>query len=182
MTNLHLFTESVERVDLKVRDVWPTDCLSYFLCSRRRTPIMASNRSFFFSSNSSACNFSLACCFRSMSVRRFCAVDDELWDNVPSRLPNNLCPRLRSSNWPLLRRSKALSTRVGGGDIVASADVSSPLLRRGLFASCSETMDFLRLVGASGEFGCSLASGIITAEAMALVSKSVFVSRRPRRA
>ena len=86
-----------------------TVCLLYFFCSFRRTSMRASRRSFFSSSYSSACSFSLACCLFSISVRRFCAVEDELWDKVLSRAPNSLCPRLRSSICPLLRRSDSRS-------------------------------------------------------------------------
>lgn len=145
-----------------------TDCLSNFFCSLRRTTMRASNRCFFFSSYSSACSFSLACCFFSMSVRRFCAVEDELWDKVPSRAPNNLCPRLRSSNCPLLRRSDGWSC----ADVACEAKsvVSWPgsWLNRSRLTLPSETDDFLRFNGGKDVWDSSMGSGTMTAEATAL--------------
>lgn len=122
-----------------------TDCLLYFFCSLRRTSTRASRRSFFSSSYSSACSFSLACCLFSISVRRFCAVEDELWDKVLSRAPNNLCPRLRSSICPLLRRSDGRSC------VDESRATSWPLpveswLIRGRLAASSGNGEGLRLV------------------------------------
>lgn len=133
----------------------------------------ASNRCFFFSSYSSACNFSLACCFFSISVRRFCAVEDELWDKVSSKAPNNLCPRLRSSNCPFLRRSGNRSC-VGIGSLPVS--IGECWVSRGLLALPSDVFDCLRLACAEG-WGSSIASGSITAEATALdrlISKATF--------
>ncbi len=121
---------------------------------------------FFFSSCSSACSFSLACCFFSMSVRRFCAVEDELWDNVPSRAPNSLCPRLRSSNCPLLRRSDALS-RGEAGEFLLSLDW--PLSSLSLLLRSSEKEDWRRFnVGDVDKGRSVVSSGSMTAEATAL--------------
>ena len=147
-----------------------TDCSLYFFCSSRRTSTNASKRCFLFSSNSSACSFSLACCFFSMSTRRFCAVDDELCDNVPSRAPNSLCPRLRSSICPLLRRS---DDRSGvGNDGFPAAPSSSPdvCFSRGRLLLCSDTDDCLRFVAPSidGSFSTVSGSGRLTAEAITL--------------
>ena len=98
MADLHLAARSEHDGRLAATGMpGHTDCLLYLCCSSRRTTMSASRRCLFFSSYSSACSFNLACCFFSMSVRRLCAVEDELWDKVPSRAPNNLCPRLRSS-------------------------------------------------------------------------------------
>lgn len=124
----------------------------------------ASNRCFFFWSYSSACNFSLACCFFSISVRRFCAVEDELWDKVSIKAPNNLCPRLRSSNCPFLRRSGTRSC-VGIGSLPVS--IGECWVSRGLLALPSDVVDCLRLACSEG-WGSSIASGSITAEATAL--------------
>ena len=107
-----------------------------------------------------------------MSVRRFCAVEDELWDNVPSRAPNNLCPRLRSSTCPLFRRSDARSR--GAVDVVGDAaesalELLSPRLNRGRFACSSEKEDWRRLRVRGEALGGSIdSSGTITAEATAL--------------
>lgn len=130
----------------------------------------ACNCCFFFSSYSSACNFSLACCFFSISVRRFCAAEDELWDKVPSRAPNNLCPRLRSSNCPLLCRSDGWSCLVED-----SEPTSCPLSfefwpNRGLLELCSVMDDCLRFVD-NGDGTSSTGSGRMTADATALRNK-----------
>lgn len=124
----------------------------------------ASNRCFFFSSYSSACDFSLACCFFSISVRRFCAVEDELWDKVSSKAPNNLCPRLRSSNCPFLRRSGTRSC-VGIGSLLVT--IGECWVSRGLLALPTDVFDCLRLPCAEG-WGPSVVSGSNTAEATAL--------------
>ena len=120
MAYMHLGGFSILPGRWKFSNWRQTDCLSYFFCSLRLITMRASRFCFFFSSCSSACCFSLACCFFSISVRRFCAVDDELWDNVPSRAPNNLCPRLRSSNCPLRLRSDCASMGVSGGEAAES--------------------------------------------------------------
>lgn len=151
-------------------DTEHTDCLSNFFCSLRRTTKRASSFCFFFSSCSSACSFSLACCFFSMSVRRFCAVDDELWDKVPSRAPNSLCPRLRSSICPLLRRSDCRVSWVAdcwGDTVSGSLPLVSLWPSLGRFDRSSEKEDCLRFRVAGGEGDCS-DSGRMTAEARAL--------------
>lgn len=110
-----------------------------------------------------------------MSVRRFCAVDDELWDNVPSRAPNSLCPRLRSSICPLLRRSDVRVSWVADcGGVMVSVPFPRASLwpSRGLFERSPENEDCLRLRVAGGEGGCS-DSGKMTAEATALEEKVV---------
>lgn len=147
-----------------------TDCLSYLTCSSRLTAVRASFFCVFISASSSAWSFSLACCFFSISDRRFDAVEDELWDNVPSRAPNSLCPRLRSSNCPLLRRSEARSW----GDSVwgEAAESRVPMLasclkrRRLELSLANEDWRRLRLAGDVGV--CSSVSGRMTAEATAL--------------
>ena len=105
-----------------------------------------------------------------MSVRRFCAVEDELWDNVPSRAPNSLCPRLRSSICPLFRRSDCWVPWVAacwGVMVLGLLPLLSLWPSLGLFDRSSEKEDCLRLRLAGGEGGCS-DSGSITAEATAL--------------
>lgn len=147
MTDLHLcsiFISSFLAIQ-QLHNGKRTDCLLYFFCSLRRTSMRASRRSFFSSSYSSACSFSLACCLFSISVRRFCAVEDELWDKVLSRAPNNLCPRLRSSICPLLRRSDSRS------GVEVSRAMSWPLsieswLIRGRLAVFSGNGECLRFV------------------------------------
>lgn len=136
-----------------------TDCLLYFFCSCRRTTLRASICCFFFSSYSSACSFSLACCFFSMSARRFCAVDDELCERVPSRAPNNFWPRLRSSTCSLFRRDGVPASCLLW---LASA------LSRGLLLPPSEIEDCLRFAGPCGEGNWDTGSGRITSEATAL--------------
>lgn len=90
-----------------------TDCSSNFFCSLLRAAISSANSFFFFSSYSSACSLSFACCFFSMSARRFCAVVDEFCANVPNNAPKSRCPRLRSSACPFnlraVRRSESAS-------------------------------------------------------------------------
>lgn len=145
-----------------------TDCLSKFFCSLRRTTMRASNRCFFFSSYSSACSFSLACCFFSISVRRFCAVEDELWDKVPSRAPNNLCPRLRSSNCPLLRRSDGWSCADVACKTTLVVSWPGSWLNRRRLTLLAETDDCLRFGGREEVRVSSMGSGTMTAEATAL--------------
>ena len=145
MTDLHLYAIFIRSFPalLKIHIGKPTDCLLYFFCSLRRTSMRASRRSFFSSSYSSACSFSLACCLFSISVRRFCAAEDELWDNVLSRAPNNLCPRLRSSTCPLLRRSDSRS----GADVSGATSWPLPIeswLIRGRLAVSSDNGECLR--------------------------------------
>lgn len=127
----------------------------------------ACNRCFFFSSYSSACNFSLACCFFSMSVRRFCAAEDELWDKVPSRAPNNLCPRLRSSSCPLLRRSDAWSCPIEDSEPKLCPLLFEFWLNRGLLELSSVIDDCLRFADIEGG-DSSTGSGRMTADATAL--------------
>ena len=120
LSHIHQYPTNIENLHCSER----TDCRSYIFCSLWRSLIRISNFSLFFSSSSSACNLSLSCCFFSMSARRFCAVDDELWDRVPSRAPNNLCPRFRSSSCPVLRRSLNRSDLWGGDPSLAAEVVS----------------------------------------------------------
>ena len=110
-----------------------------------------------------------------MSVRRFCAVEDELWDNVPSRAPNSLCPRLRSSICPLLRRSDCRVSWLAdcwGVMVLSLLPLLSLWPSLGLFDRSSENEDCLRLRVGGGEGGSS-DSGNITAEATALQRKMV---------
>ena len=107
-----------------------------------------------------------------MSARRFCAVDDELWDSVPSRAPNNLCPRFRSSSCPVLRRSLNRSDLWGGDPSLANGSVSVFSLRPslGLFDSEDDIDDCLLFKGfAFTGSGSSSVSGRMTADATALV-------------
>lgn len=112
-----------------------------------------------------------------MSLRRFCAVDDELWDKVPSRAPNSLCPRLRSSNWLMLLRPEP------GFSLLSSSGVdlaSLPLLlsswdRRGRLGWFSEVEDCLRLIAVGDGMGLSVVSGTITADASGLRNNSALL-------
>ena len=88
---------------------------------------------------------------------------------MPSRAPNSLCPRFRSSVMPFLRRSAALLERSEGGEppLPVSGRAS-----RGRLAPESEFDDCLRLADSGGEASCSLiSSGMITAEAIALTTR-----------
>ena len=102
-----------------------------------------------------------------MSDRRFCAVEDELWDKVPSRAPNSLCPRLRSSIAPLFRSGRSCAV-VGAWVIASGLSWLSSTESRGLLDSASEYVDCLRFNETGGDCGCSSASGKMTAEATAL--------------
>lgn len=85
---------------------------------------------------------------------------------MPSRAPNNLCPRFRSSIKPLFRRSDALFGGLDGGN---PASLASYWLSRGRFAFCSEVDDCLRFADKGKEASCSVvSSGTMTAEGTAL--------------
>ena len=110
-----------------------------------------------------------------MSVRRFCAVEDELWDNVPSRAPNSLCPRLRSSTCPLFRRSAAVRSIDVVVELGAGSAFSGLLLLLSLWLSrgrleCSfENEDWRRFrLGDVVLGGSAGSSGSMTAEATIL--------------
>ena len=84
-----------------------------------------------------------------MSSRRLCAVDDELCERVPKRAPKSLCPRLRSSKAPFLRRSARLSATADSSILLgAFCNVDSgwleSVLRRGRLASVLIVEDCLR--------------------------------------
>lgn len=117
-----------------------------------------------------------------MSARRFCAGEDELCESVPSRAPNSLWPRLRSSSAPLPYRAALRSRSVlrsatpaedDGGRLLSSGEDrggrSSWSLSRRRLLSASEMEDFLRFRPFSGDAGTSLSgSGNATADAISL--------------
>jgi hypothetical protein len=144
-----------------------TDCLSYFFCSCRLTSIKAKSFCLFFSSCSSSCSFSFACCFLSISTRRFCAVEDELCARVPSRAPNNLFPRFRSSSFTLSSDLGVVFVSAAGGDEPLTRSREPYSDKRGRLLSTSDTEDCLRFES-EGEGGCSTVSGKMTADATSL--------------
>lgn len=162
MPDAHLFEYSVSA---RLLNPWcqHTDCSSNFLCSLRLTTMRSSNLCFFFWSNSSAWSLSFSCCFFSMSARRLCAADEELWESVPKSAPNNRCPRLRSSTLPFLRRS---ARRSAVRSVELSAGMPSwdsllvlSMLRRGRLLPASDTDDCLRLGAGLSRGGVVVAAG-----------------------
>jgi hypothetical protein len=152
------------------RLVKPTVRSSSLTCSCLRIALSSSNLSCCLCESSSACCFSFACWRLSISALRFAAEDEELCESVPSRAPNSLWPRLRSSTCPLLRRASrcSSSTLAGrGGSLLPS------LLSRGRLESFSDMEDCLRLreVPSPGDEGSgvgSWASGTTMADAIIL--------------
>ena len=174
MSNPHL--QVISNMQAPDVDVLLTERSLNFFCSRLRTAINRSRSAFFLSSYSAACIFNLACCFFSISARRFCALDDELCERVPSRAPNSLCPRFRSSALPLTRRSSRMIEVAGPGRSSSGGLSSSTLLsRRSRLVLLSEPPDCRRLAKLVGEGSFSASSGTTTAEATTL--DELYVSR-----
>lgn len=102
-----------------------------------------------------------------MSTRRLCAVEDELCARVPSRAPNNLFPRFRSSSFLLSSCSGARLGFAGGDDPPSTWSIEPSSDNRGRLLFASETDDCLRLADSGGD-SCSTVSGKITADATSL--------------
>ena len=162
--NLHLGDYQYACRRLFPSHVEPTDCFLYSICSFRLISIRASSRCFFFSSTSASWSLNFACCFLSISSRRFCAEEGELCDKVPSSEPNSLCPRFRSSTFPLCLREDESS---GFTVLSLSCSLAMCSLRRRRLEGDSGSGEGRPRDGSLG-WGGSTVSGSMTAEATVL--------------
>jgi hypothetical protein len=163
MSLLHL--HSVSFVDTETHIIKLTLCSSHASCSLRRSASTSSRFLRFSSAASAFCNFSLSCCFFSISSRFLCAgLADDLF-RLLNTFPKRRWVRCLSCAPVLVLAWDGF--RCGGGDMAFGEPWLMLLLglNRGRLLEVSEDMDDCRRFNeGAGSWRCSSGSGTTTAD------------------